>query len=169
METKLLTIGRIINTRGLQGELKIASLTDFPMLRYRKGNTVFLEKNGDYIPLVVKHAHHQPGIDFVQFKGFENINLVQDWMNLYLYAPKADLRLKHGNYFYEDLVGAKVIQDSNQHLYGEVLAVERIANRVNLRVKKIDQSIMLIPFLDVFIRHVDIETKTIQVHLIEGM
>jgi 16S rRNA processing protein RimM len=169
METKLLTIGRIINTRGLQGELKIASQTDFPTLRYRKGNTVFLEKDGQYHPLVVKMAHHQPGLDFVQFKDFEDINLVKDWMNLYLYAPKADLRLKKDHYYYEDLVGSKVIESDHHQPYGVVLAVERIANRVNLRIQKLDQTTMLIPFLDVFIREVNLETKTIVIQLIEGM
>ena len=169
METPLLTIGRIINTRGLQGELKIASLTDFPLLRYRKGKTVFLEKDGQYTPLVVKEAHHQPGFDFVQFQGFTDINLVKGWMNLYLYAPKEDLRLKHGNYFYEDLVGSQMMNEANRQPYGTVLAVERIANRVNLRIKKLDESTILIPFLDVFIREVNIDKKTILVRLIEGM
>ncbi|MEY3431262.1 MAG: ribosome maturation factor RimM [Bacillota bacterium] len=169
METKLLTIGRIINTRGLQGELKIASLTDFPLLRYRKGKTVFLEKDGQYMPLVVKEAHHQPGLDFVQFQGFSNINLVKGWMNLYLYAPKEEVRLKAGSYFYEDLVGNQVMDESNHQSYGVVLAVESIANRVNLRIQKLDQSTILIPFLDVFIREVNLDKKTLVIRLIEGM
>jgi 16S rRNA processing protein RimM len=139
------------------------------LLRYRKGKTVFLEKDGQYMPLVVKEAHHQPGLDFVQFQGFTDINLVKGWMNLFLYAPKEDLRLKHGNYFYEDLVGSQVINEANQQPYGVVLTVDRIANRVNLKIKKIDGSSIFIPFLDVFIRQVDIEKKTILVRLIEGM
>jgi 16S rRNA processing protein RimM len=168
MEKPRLTIGKIINVRGLQGELKIASLTDFPLLRYRKGNTVYLEKNGQYLPLIVKAAHHQPGTDFVQFEGFLDINLVKDWMNLYLYADKDTIRLKPGNFFYEDLMGMGIEDELSQSL-GRVIAIDRIANRINLRMGRQDKPDVLIPFIDVFIKKVNVEKKIITVSLIEGM
>jgi 16S rRNA processing protein RimM len=168
MEKPRLTIGKIINVRGLQGELKIASLTDFPLLRYRKGNTVYLEKNGQYLPLIVKSSHHQPGTDFVQFEGFLDINLVKDWMNLYLYADKDTIRLKPGNFFYEDLMGMGIEDELSQSL-GRVIAIDRIANRINLRMGRQDKPDVLIPFIDVFIKKVNVEKKIITVSLIEGM
>jgi 16S rRNA processing protein RimM len=168
MEKPRLTIGKIINVRGLQGELKIASLTDFPLLRYRKGNTVYLEKNGQYLPLIVKTAHHQPGTDYVQFEGYLDINLVKDWMNLYLYADKENIRLKPGNFFYEDLMGM-TIEDEQGLTLGIVIAIDRIANRINLRMDRKPLSDVLIPFIDAFIKNVNTEKKIITVSLIEGM
>jgi 16S rRNA processing protein RimM len=168
MDKPKLTIGKIINVRGLQGELKIASLTDFPTLRYRKGNTVYLEKNGEYIPLTVKDAHHQPGIDYVQFQHYLDINLVKDWMNLYLYADKENIRLKPGNFFYEDLMGLTIENEQGQAL-GQVIAINRIGNRINLRMGRQEQSDVLIPFIDVFIKQVNMDKKIITVSLIEGM
>ena len=35
-------IGKIVNTRGIKGELKIHSLTDFQNDRYKKGNTIYI-------------------------------------------------------------------------------------------------------------------------------
>jgi 16S rRNA processing protein RimM len=168
MDKPKLTIGKIINVRGLQGELKIASLTDFPLLRYRKGNTVYLEKNGQYLPLIVKDAHHQPGTDYVQFVGYLDINLVKDWVQLYLYADKENIRLKPGNFFYEDLMGMSIEDDQGQTL-GKVIALDRIGNRINLRMARGSQADVLIPFIDVFIKHVNTEKKVITVTLIEGM
>lgn len=169
MNSPLLTIGKIINTRGLQGEVKIASLTDFPFLRYRKGNTVYLEQGQSMIPLVVKQAHHQPGFDFVQFHNFSDINLVKNWMNLFLYAPKEDIRLKVGHYFYEDLVGLTIIDDIHGPI-GDVIKVESIAQRLNLRVKLFTgERTLQIPFVDAFIQSVSLKEKKIHVHLIEGM
>lgn len=168
MDKPKLTIGKIINVRGLQGELKIASLTDFPTLRYRKGNTVYLEKNGQYISLVVKDAHHQPGIDYVQFQHYLDINLVKDWMNLYVYADKDNIRLKPGNFFYEDLMGLTIENEQGQAL-GQVIAIDRIGNRINLRMGRQEQSDVLIPFIDVFIKHVNMDKKIITVSLIKGM
>jgi 16S rRNA processing protein RimM len=168
MDKPKLTIGKIINVRGLQGELKIASLTDFPTLRYRKGNTVYLEKNGEYIPLTVKDAHHQPGIDYVQFQSYLDINLVKDWMNLYLYADKENIRLKPGNFFYEDLMGLTIENQEGQPL-GQVIAIDRIGNRINLRMGRQGKPDVLIPFINVFIKHVNVDKKMITVSLLEGM
>jgi 16S rRNA processing protein RimM len=168
MDKPKLTIGKIINVRGLQGELKISSLTDFPLLRYRKGNTVYLEKNGQYIPLIVKGAHHQPGIDYVQFQDYLDINLVKDWMNLYLYADKENIRLKPGNFFYEDLMGLTVENQESQPL-GHVIAIDRIGNRINLRMGRQGKPDVLIPFIDVFIKQVNMDKKMITVKLLEGM
>ena len=36
-------IGKIVNTHGLKGELKIESWSSFDEIRYAKGNTVFLK------------------------------------------------------------------------------------------------------------------------------
>lgn len=168
MEKPRLTIGKIINVRGLQGELKIASLTDFPLLRYRKGNTVYLEKNGQYIPLIVKSSHHQPGTDYVQFEGYLDINLVKDWMNLFLYSDKDNIKLKPGNFFYEDLMGMAIEDEQGQSL-GKVIAIDRTANRINLRMGRTDKPDVLIPFIDVFIKKVNTQDKIITVNLIEGM
>jgi 16S rRNA processing protein RimM len=168
MEPTLLTIGKILNTRGLKGELKVASLTDFPLLRFRKGKTVYLEINGQYLPLTVHHAYHEGELTFVQFVNYLDINLVKTWMTLYLYAAKEDIRLKAGTYFFDELIGMKVHNLQHQPI-GEVIAVERIAERVLLRISRPQQSPLLLPFLDVFVQQVDINNKVIHVTLLEGM
>ena len=43
-------IGKIVNTFGIKGELKIQSYSDFDALRYKKGNTVYVRKDGKYLP-----------------------------------------------------------------------------------------------------------------------
>ena len=41
-------IGKIINTHGIRGEVKIQSYSDFDDLRYRRGNTVYIKKENTY-------------------------------------------------------------------------------------------------------------------------
>lgn len=163
-----ITIGKIINVRGLQGELKIASLTDFPLLRYRKGQTVYLEKNGQYVPLTVHQARHEPGLDFIQFQDHLDINLVQGWIGLFVYAVKNEIRLKAGNYYHEDLIGLTVTTETKLPV-GQVSAIERMANRVLLRMQREGKSDVLIPFISPFIIEVNLATKMITVQFIEGM
>jgi 16S rRNA processing protein RimM len=39
---ELVTIGKILNTVGLRGEVKVFVITDFPSKRFKKGQRVFL-------------------------------------------------------------------------------------------------------------------------------
>ena len=48
---EFIEIGKIVNTFGIRGELKIASNSDFIAERYKKGSTVYV--SDEYIPLTV--------------------------------------------------------------------------------------------------------------------
>ena len=39
---KWFNVGKIVNTHGIKGEVRVISKTDFPEKRYKKGNTLFL-------------------------------------------------------------------------------------------------------------------------------
>ena len=43
---KNINIGMLVNTHGLRGEVKIKVLTDFPQLRFHKGNCASAVANG---------------------------------------------------------------------------------------------------------------------------
>lgn len=163
----LVTIGKIINTRGLQGEVKIASLTDFASLRYKKGNTLYLDESG-HTPIVVKSYHHLKGFDYVQFQGYPSIASVEPLVNQFLYAEKTAIRLSKDSYFFADLEGC-VIKNEQQITLGKVSKVEAYANRILLRMQRDQQPDVLIPFMAPFIVNVEITKKEIMVSLVEGM
>ena len=64
------TLGKIINVRGLKGEVKIKSFTDFASLRYKKGNKVFLVNplSQDRVEFSVKSYSNSGGFDYVIFE-----------------------------------------------------------------------------------------------------
>jgi 16S rRNA processing protein RimM len=164
------TIGKIINVRGLQGEVKIASLTDFPLLRYRRGQTVYLERNANqpYLPLIVQQYRQHQGFDYVQFSGLNKVEMVQDWINCYVYADKHAIRLKSDAYFFGDLKGLTVLHQDGQRV-GVVKTIETIGTRPLLRMQRDGLPDVLIPFIKPFIVNVDLTAKQITVHFIEGM
>lgn len=164
---QLLTIGKIINVRGLQGEVKVASLTDFALLRYRKGNTVYLDEHGDK-PLVVKSHHQAKGFDYVQFEGYPTIESVTPLIQQFLYAEKSAIRLSQHTYFHRDLEGCKLVDEQGTTL-GKVDKVETYGTRTLLRMKRVEKADVLIPFIAPFILRVNLEQKEITVALIEGM
>lgn len=44
---KLYNVGKIVNTHGIKGEVRVISVTDFPEQRYKKGSVLILEQEKD--------------------------------------------------------------------------------------------------------------------------
>lgn len=162
-----LTIGKIVQTRGLQGEVKIFSQTSFPMVRYKIGNTVFVETKQGYIPLVVQQYRRFQQFDLVVFKDYATIEKAETLVGFYVFAEKEALPLKKGTYFFTDLIGCAVFQNSIQ--IGVVEKIEDQSAQTLLRVNRDPLPNLLIPFIKPFIKEVDIANKSIDVVLVEGM
>ena len=78
-------IGKVVNTHGLKGELKISSESDFDDIRYKKGNTVYLRTEEGYVPFEVATFRLHKGFPLVSFKDFQDINLVEKFKNCIVY------------------------------------------------------------------------------------
>ena len=74
-------VGKIVNTHGIQGELKIVSATDFPDQRFKgKFSSSFKdEKDESPIKQLKIKAARQQRIFLVKFEGFNNINEVEQY------------------------------------------------------------------------------------------
>ena len=71
-------IGKIINTFGIRGELKVNSYTDFAKERFKKGSTVYVGEK--HLPFTVKGYREHKGFLLVSFKDHEDINLVEKYI-----------------------------------------------------------------------------------------
>jgi len=161
-----LKVGNIINTFGIRGELKIDSLTDFPQERFKAGKVLYILFNNRYEAVTVKSYRVHKGFVLLLLKDLENINFVEKYKGSDLYVSKNDLhKLKDGQYYFFQLVDCEVFY--NDTLIGKVIDIDGGYQPV-LRVKS-DGKEVLIPYVDRFIKNVDLETKKINVDLIEGM
>ncbi len=162
------TLGQIINVVGLQGEVKLKSLTHFSALRYKKRASIFLEISGSMVLYHVLRHRHQQGFDFVVFEEINSRTEAEKLKGVYAFANKEEIHLDENSFFYSDLVGCKVFSTSNQPI-GEVIRIEEHGMQAHLRINHDNKSSILIPFLHVFVKHVDIQQKTIQVDIWDGM
>ena len=157
-------IGEIVNTHGIKGELKIKSSTDFIEERFKKGNHVFLSDHGNMIEMeVLAHRFHK-GHVLVTFKGYQDINLVEQYKGCLLYANKDTELLVDGEYYVGDLIGCEVYN------YGELIGTLKdiqLYEHHDLLVVEGKKKI-LIPYVEAFVKEEDIENKRIDVELIEG-
>ena len=64
-----LYVGKIANTHGLKGEVKILAATDFPEERFKKGNTLFLDVDGTKQEMTITTYRPHKQFHLVTFKG----------------------------------------------------------------------------------------------------
>lgn len=163
-------IGKIINTHGIKGELKIQSYSDFDAQRYKIGNTVYIHYENAYFPFVVKTFRTHKGNSLVSFEEHQNINDVEKYKNSYIFISKKDREpLKNGMFYRDELVGL-IAQSNNQQVLGKVVAVEETNGaQNNLRIRSEDGKEFLVPYIPEFIKQVDISSGTITIAMQEGL
>ena len=164
---EFVVIGKIINTHGIKGDLKIDSFTDFANDRFKKGSKVYLGE--DKIEMTVSSFRSHQGYLLVSFKEFEDINLVEKYKNYLVYKSKDDIKpLKEGSYYFSDLRNLDVYVEDK--LVGRVLRVEEGTRNNNLRIlKNEDNKEYLVPFLPQFIENVNLDESRIDVVKMDGL
>ncbi|MDF9824386.1 16S rRNA processing protein RimM [Breznakia sp. PF5-3] len=157
-------IGTIFNTHGLKGEVKIKSFSDFNDERFKVGNTLIVDTNKSDMELKVKTYRLHKGVVLVSFEGYDDINKIEAYKGNDIYINKEYISPLNDGYYFFELKGCKVI-DQSGNLIGEVEDILETGANPVLRVNKT----ILIPYVDAFIKNVDIQEKTIYIETIEGL
>lgn len=164
-----MTVGKVVNSHGIRGELKIVPETDFPE-RFDKGNSlIIVNSQNKQTPVTVKSSRLHKNVFIVLFDQFSNINDVEKYKgSLLKIEAKNQKPLEEGEYYYHEIIGCKVVTEEEQELglVSEVLTPG--ANDVwVVSLPKGKQ--LLLPVIDDVILNVDIPNKTIRIHLMEGL
>lgn len=162
---EFIKIGKIVNTFGIKGQLKVDSYTDFIDERFKNGSTVYVGE--EKLAFVVnKHQMHK-GFLLIQFKDYEDINLVEKYKNKDIYKSTDDIKpLGNGEYYFRDLKDLDVYVNENK--IGKVIEVEKGISSNYLRVL-VDNKEKLVPYVKAFIKNVDLDNNKIEINSIEGL
>lgn len=162
-------IGKIINTHGIKGELKIISSSDFEEERFAVGNSVNIQFGKELIPMEVASFRRHKGCLLVAFKDLMNINFVEKYKGCVISVDSDELQeLDEDEVYFYQLIDCKVIDEENNELGSVVEIIETAAHDI-LRIRNDEGKEVLIPYVDAFIVDVDVDEKVIVVHLIEGV
>lgn len=166
---EFLTVGQVVRTIGLKGEVKIYPSTHFRDTRFKKGARVFLlnEHNEIEKELTIKMHRTNGDCDNLIFEEISSIEEAEKINKKYLYVEKNPEILGENEFFYSDLIGMKVRFDNGKEI-GVVKAIEEYNSYATLRVKTQNKD-ALIPFVNAFIKDVSLENKQIIVNFIEGL
>lgn len=169
MSEQLYTVGKIVNTHGIRGELKIVPDTHFPERFDPESKLVIVDLQNKQTPVTVLSARLHKNMYIVKFKGYDNINEVEKYKGgLLKVEEKYQGELDEGEYYYHQIIGCTVVSDDGTELgvVSEILSPG--ANDVWV-VSKPKSKPVLIPVIDEVVLDVDVSAKLIKIHILEGL
>lgn len=158
-------IGKITNTHGIKGEVKIYNLSDFD--RFFVGATIYAIIAGEKVYFKIKHIRSHKNLLIAKFEGLNDINEVLKFKGLDLYSDEeiAD-QLEEDDYHYQDLIG-KFCYTMNQKYVGLIKSLIEVPQGHLLEIEKTDGKIALVPFVKAFV--IEILEDKIIIEPIEGL
>src|SRR5699024_9803104 len=166
----LFDVGKIVNTHGLKGEIRVLSITDFPDERYVKGNTLYIVKE-DQEPIrvtVQSHRRHK-NFDLLTLEEYETIESVEPLIGGILKVSEEDMEeLPDEEFYYHQIIGLTVV-DEEQEKIGTVKEILSPGANDVWVVQRENKKDLLLPYIDDVILNVDLDKGMVTVHLLEGL
>ncbi len=160
-------VGKIINTHGIKGEVKVFPLTD-NIERFDALKKVYLGENK--IEIEIENVKYHKGLAILKFKEFNNINDVLNFKDHFIYIDEKDkVELPKDHYFVFDLVGCIVYNTKGEKIGIVDEVLQYAANDVYVVKDEEKNKNYLIPAVKEFVIKVDINNKEIIIDPIEGM
>ena len=153
--------GRIVNTHGINGEVKIEVWLDSPAF-FKTFKRLFI--NGAEKRILSAREHKQ--FIIARLEGVEDINAAMALKGKTVEILRADAHMKDGEFFVQDILGFTVV-DEDGHTVGKL--VDAFETPASMLYVVRGESEHLIPAVREFILGIDAEEEEIRVHLIEGM
>lgn len=169
-------VGKIVNTHGLHGEVKVITTSDFKEERYRPGNELYLfmpdAPEGGLRLTVASHRTHQQ-FDLLKFEGHASIADVEPYKGGILKISAKDRSpLGDHEYYYDQIIGCEVFTEDGERLGKIEYILAPGANDVWVvkpdKSSKYQQEI-LIPYIADVVQHVDVSKKEVIIHMLEGL
>ena len=146
-------VGKLGKVRGLDGSLKIISLTDFDG-RFDNLTEIFVD---DKI-MKIERVKNIGGELFVKFFGVDNRELAKTLTNKFLKVDKKNAApLEDGEFYTFDIVGCEVFDE--EKFFGKVENVLKTGSNDVFQVKGDEE--ILIPALKSVVKKIDIANKKI--------
>ena len=157
-------IGKIVNTVGLKGEVKVYNYSDSIEI-YETIESIYVEDR----LTVIENVRAQKNMVILKLEGADDRNAAEALRGKELYITEDDLpELPEGQYYVRDLIGMSVTEEDG-NLLGHVTDVLQNTAQDIFEVESENGKKLLIPKVDQFVLDIDAEKREITIRLIEGM
>lgn len=169
LKSKLYTVGKIVNTHGVQGEVRVIKMSDYED-RFEVGGTLYLIRdNMDPLHLtIVGHRIHKQ-FDLIKFDKLSNINDVESFKNGYLKVKEEQLpELAENEFYYHEIIGCYMYTTEGDKIGVISSVLSPGANDVWI-VERPKGKDVLIPYIKDVVKNVDVTEKKVIIEVMEGL
>lgn len=168
---KWFNVGKIVNTHGIKGEVRVISKTDFKEERYKKGNILYIVLKNQHDPIEVKVASHRvhKNFDLLTFEGYTNVNEVEKFRDAIIKVSETQLgALEDDEFYFHEIIGCTVRTNKGEEIGKVTEILTPGANDVWV-VKNTANKEILIPYIEDVVKEVNVQNKEIIIHPMEGL
>jgi 16S rRNA processing protein RimM len=148
-------IGKIVNTHGLKGEIKIISDFELKAKVFKPNTLIYIGKEKEEVKIVSYRPHKM--FDMVILENKNDIDDVLKYKGKYVYIKRKDLELKDSDYLLQEIIGFEIVEDKKT--LGKIIDI--VYNSKQVLLKANGEKEFYIPFLDEYIIKVDNISKKV--------
>lgn len=163
---KFLEVGKIVNTHGIRGEVKLQLWCDgVDFLRQFK--TLYLDENGKNAVEISSVRPHK-NCAVIKIAGIDNINEAEKYKNRVLYCDRDDAVIDEDSQYIQDIIGCVVKNAGTDEEYGNVIDVLNYGASDILEIDKNGKK-SYVPLIDEIVKKIDCNSGVIEIIPMKGL
>ena len=165
MPQQYLEVGKVTNTHGIMGEVRVQPWADSPefLCRFK---TLYVDKT--HWPIRVERARVHKNMVILKLEGVTDVPGALAMRNAILYIDRADADLPEGSFFLADIMGLEVRDAQSGQVLGNVADVLTLPAN-NVYVVRGGEREILIPAVPQFIAETNVDGGYLRVNMMEGL
>jgi len=163
MNKDYIYIGKIVNTHGIKGELRLLSDFDKKDLVFKSDFEIYIGE--EKVKEAIASYRHHKEFEMITLVGYNNINEVLKYKTKSVYATRNSLEMNSDEYLLQDLIGLEVFE--NEEKLGKV--IEIVYNSLNPLLYIESYKNFYLPINGAYIKKVDLERNKIEVENAKGL
>ncbi len=154
MKQAYLECGKIINTHGFRGTVKLESWCDTPEILAGL-KRVYFSQDGAFVPRRVLHASVFKQFVLMDIEGVTTEDAANALRESVIYASRKDIPLGEGDHFIVDMIGLEVKDADSGEKLGKLVDVNQ-RGAVDLYVVRTATGDHMVPAVPAFVIKIDV-------------
>lgn len=164
---KLITIGRVLKTKGVEGQLRILPLTFDPM-RFKALQDIYLEREGTIYQKAIEDSKIDGKKVVLKLRNIDSPEEASFFIGAEIKIPESESpELPEGVYYHYQLINLEVFTDTGRFIGIIKKIIETGSNDVYTVVN--DDREILVPAIKEVVKEINLEKNRIIIHPIRGL
>lgn len=163
-----LQIGKIVNTHGVRGEVRLVPLTNDPH-RFDELEWVYIEKGSAMTKYSILEVKYTKGSVILRLSGVDTMEAANSLRDSFVLVDRSNaVKLPKDSFFICDILGSTVV-DEKDVVLGQLVDILQTGSNDVYIIKNESGKELLLPALKSVVRAISLEQKRIDVTVPKGL